>query len=134
MAAIIISLFVLGHLSPFVHGKFSHACSSVCIMYIYNYIYLCMDGWQMMLHVYSVYLIAIIHCTIIILSGQTSGDLRLVSASGSTGGSSGRLEVYYNGQWGTVCKDLFSRNDGQVACKQLGFDAADRYGTADTLG
>ena len=72
--------------------------------------------------------------TIIILSGQTSGDLRLVSASGSTGGSAGRLEVYYNGQWGTVCRDLFSRYDGQVACKQLGFDTADRYGTADTLG
>ena len=57
-----------------------------------------------------------------------------MSVSGSTGGSSGRLEVYYNGQWGTVCRDLFSRNDGQVACKQLGFDIADQYGIAETLG
>ena len=45
MAAIIISLFVLGHLSPFVHGKFSHALQlSVYNVYIHTYIY--MHGWM----------------------------------------------------------------------------------------
>ncbi len=49
------------------------------------------------------------------------GDLRLVSSLGRTGVSSGRLEFYYNGQWGTVCNDRFDSNDAMVACRQLGY-------------
>jgi len=44
--------------------------------------------------------------------------LRLV---GSSLNYEGRLEIYYDGQWGTICDDDFDNRDASVACYQLGF-------------
>ncbi|XP_064388372.1 soluble scavenger receptor cysteine-rich domain-containing protein SSC5D-like isoform X2 [Halichondria panicea] len=74
------------------------------------------------------------HSEDVALACALDGDLRLVGSFSQTGGSSGRLEVYYNGTWGTVCDDLFSANDARVACRQLGFSTYARYGTVGALG
>ncbi|XP_053553992.1 macrophage receptor MARCO isoform X1 [Bombina bombina] len=50
-----------------------------------------------------------------------SGSSQVVRIAG--GGNRGRVEVKYNGEWGTICDDNWDMQDGKVICKMLGFSS-----------
>ena len=33
----------------------------------------------------------------------------------------GRVEIFYRGQWGAICNNSWNRNDARVVCRQLGY-------------
>ena len=46
--------------------------------------------------------------------------VRLMNYS-SISETEGRVEIFHDGQWGSVCDDSFVRASASVVCRQLGF-------------
>lgn len=57
--------------------------------------------------------------------------IRLVNGSGP---HEGRVEVYHDRRWGTVCDDGWDKKDGDVVCRMLGFRGAEEVSRTARFG
>ena len=62
--------------------------------------------------------------------GCTDGSIRLV---GGAVLSAGRVEVCRNQVWGTVCNTMWSTQDSNVLCRQLGYSRIGMEKSHDAL-
>lgn len=67
----------------------------------------------------------------LIFLSSTDGSLNLAA---SYNRYNGRLEIYINNRWGTVCNNSFGKAEADVACRQLGYTEANSYGSAVEMG
>lgn len=49
-----------------------------------------------------------------------NGAVRIMDGN-AKGKDRGRVEIFINGEWGTVCDDLWNSKAAAVVCRQLGF-------------
>ncbi|XP_045854518.1 macrophage scavenger receptor types I and II isoform X1 [Meles meles] len=54
-------------------------------------------------------------------SGSILTPFKTVRLVGGRGPHEGRVEIFHNGQWGTICDDHWELRGGQVICRSLGY-------------
>uniref|UniRef100_A0A2K6F0R3 Scavenger receptor cysteine-rich type 1 protein M130 n=1 Tax=Propithecus coquereli TaxID=379532 RepID=A0A2K6F0R3_PROCO len=69
----------------------------------------------------------------VLFSVLDGSDLEMRLMNGGTR-CSGRIEVKFQGQWGTVCDDNFNINHASVVCKQLECGSAVSFSSSATFG
>ncbi|XP_033754354.1 deleted in malignant brain tumors 1 protein-like isoform X2 [Pecten maximus] len=58
---------------------------------------------------------------------QSDVEELAVRLVGGFSNSSGRVELFYAGEWGTICDGSWDNNDAQVVCRMLGYRRGSAY-------
>ena len=58
----------------------------------------------------------------------------MIRLQGGDYSNEGHVEVYCNGQWGTICGTRFNYTDASVICQHLGYDSSFSYSNLSLYG
>ena len=53
--------------------------------------------------------------------------MRLILANGTESTTEGRVEIFHDNQWGTLCDDEFDTTDASVICTMFNYTHGEAY-------